>query len=217
MRFFCVQTTFILIAVTAFISFSPVAANAQSAKDSLNSSSGISSGISSANSVESATSLKQKRLDDLFGSLANEAKAPSAKRISDKIWDEWLDSGSKSIDLLMSQARKAVGTQKEGFALDVLDQVITLAPEFAEGWNFRATVHYKKKDFGRSLADIEQTLKLEPRHFGALAGLAAILNQLGKQEKALQTWQKVLEIYPANAAAQKEVIRLVEATFGEKV
>ena len=69
----------------------------------------------------------------------------------------------------MSFAGNAMKDKKHAQALDMLDQVIVLKPEFAEGWNRRATLYFNMKEYGKSIADIEQTLTLEPRHFGALA------------------------------------------------
>ena len=73
------------------------------------------------------------------------------------------------------------------------------------------------QNFGKSIADIESTLALEPRHYGALAGLAAILERLGQPEKSLETWYRVLEVYPAMKNAQDSVIRLEENLAGSGI
>lgn len=155
-------------------------------------------------------------LDSLFAELKKQTKAPAAKLISKRIWSNWMDSGSKSIDLLMSRAATSMNDKKNALALDVLAQVIRLKPEYAEGWNRRATLYFSMNDFGRSIADIEKTLALEPRHFGALSGLAIILKSIGKKQASLDTWYKVLEIYPAHQQAQKEAIKLIEDLAGER-
>lgn len=155
-------------------------------------------------------------LDALFSELRNQPKTGPAGRISKRIWKSWAQSGSHSVNLLMDRSNIALKSGRHGLALDLLDQVITFAPNYAEGWNRRATVNFLTHDYGKSIADIERTLTLEPRHFGALAGLAGILSQLGHEEEALETWFKVLEIYPANEIAQKQVILLVEKTYGER-
>lgn len=133
------------------------------------------------------------------------------------IWREWTASGSKSIDLLMSWAARAMRDQEFAKAEDLLDQVIVLSPEYSEGWNRRATLYFTKLDYGRSLADIEKTLTLEPRHFGALSGLAVIMQRLDRSEDALKAWYRVLEIYPANKAAQDAVIALEEELAGSRI
>ena len=124
-------------------------------------------------------------------------------------------STSKSVELSLKH---------EGYVIDAVElgekhgyrnsQVTVLAPDYAEGWNRRATLYFQKSDLSRSIADIETTLSLEPRHFGALSGLAVILNRLDRKQEALDTWYKVLEIYPANQTAQKAVIDLEEELAG---
>ena len=81
-------------------------------------------------------------------------------------------------------------------ALDVLDQVVLVKPDFAEGWNKRATVYYLLDDYAASLTDIRRTLALEPRHFGALAGLGMILEHTGHEERAIEVFRRALEINP---------------------
>lgn len=155
-------------------------------------------------------------LDRLFEKLRTDPKHSSASATAKMIWREWADSGSKSINLLMNWAAAAIAKKDHAAALDLLDQVTVLAPEFAEGWNRRATLHFTLKDYGRSISDIEATLALEPRHFGALSGLAVILQQVGKDKAALETWYRVLKIYPANIQAQKSVMELEEKLSGNR-
>lgn len=155
-------------------------------------------------------------LDKLFERLKRDPKTSSANATARMIWREWSESGSRSVDLLMTWAARAMGAKDYAKAQDLLDHVIVLAPQYAEGWNRRATLYYVIDDFGKSLADIETTLTLEPRHFGALSGLAAIMQRLGREEQALEAWYRVLEIYPANAQAQQAVILLEESLAGRK-
>jgi len=155
-------------------------------------------------------------LDRLFEQLKKDPKHSSASATAGMIWREWTASGSRSIDLLMKWAATAMRNQDFAKAEDLLDQVIVLSPEFAEGWNRRATLYFHKLDYSRSLADVEKTLSLEPRHFGALSGLAAIMQRLDRDEDALKAWYRVLEIYPANKAAQNAVITLEEKLAGSR-
>ncbi len=157
-----------------------------------------------------------KTLDRLFEQLKKDPKENSASATASMIWREWTASGSKSIDLLMGWSLTAMRSQDFAKAEDLLDQVIVLSPEFAEGWNRRATLYFNKLDYSRSLADIEKTLSLEPRHFGALSGLAVIMQRLDRNEDALKAWYRVLEIYPANKAAQTAVIDLEEELAGSR-
>lgn len=155
-------------------------------------------------------------LEELFQKLERETKPGAANATAKLIWSEWTESGSDSVNLLMFRAIRAMQQNKQSLAEDLLDQVVVLAPGYAEGWNRRATLYYTMSDFRRSIADIEVTLALEPRHFGALSGLAAILQQLDREEEALKTWYRVLEIYPANPQAQKAVISLEEKLSGKR-
>lgn len=160
---------------------------------------------------------KQARLDQLFVDLKHERNEKAAERIAGRIWSEWFQSGSASIDLMMQWSQKAMENQKFDVALDFLDQVVTLQPTYAEGWNRRATVHFMMKNYGKSMSDIEHTLQLEPRHFGALSGLAQIMAETGHKQSALEAWQKVLAIYPMMRSAQDQVATLSEELAGEGI
>ncbi|AID32957.1 hypothetical protein BFX40_01585 [Mesorhizobium sp. SEMIA 3007] len=160
---------------------------------------------------------KQARLDKLFSDLKRERNEKAAERIAGNIWGEWFQSGSASIDLMMLWSQKAMDNQKFDVALDLLDQVVTLQPTYAEGWNRRATVHFMMKNYGKSMSDIDHTLQLEPRHFGALSGLAQIMALTGHKQSALEAWQKVLAIYPMMRSAQDQVATLSEELAGEGI
>ncbi len=160
---------------------------------------------------------KQARLNQLFIDLKRERNEKAAERIAGRIWGEWSQSGSASIDLMMQWSQKAIEDKKFDVALDFLDQVVTLQPDYAEGWNRRATVHFMMKNFGKSMSDIDRTLQLEPRHFGALSGLADIMALTGHKQSALEAWQKVLAIYPMMRSAQDQVATLSEELAGEGI
>jgi tetratricopeptide (TPR) repeat protein len=157
------------------------------------------------------------RLDKLFADLKRERNERAAERIANQIWVEWRKSGSASVDLILQWSNEAAETKKFDVALDFLDQVITLQPDFAEGWNRRATVHFMMDNYAKSMADIEHTLRLEPRHFGALTGLAAILKETGRKELALDAYERTLDIYPMMRDAQSEVATLSEELAGEGI
>jgi tetratricopeptide (TPR) repeat protein len=165
----------------------------------------------------SFASARQSRLDKLFSDLRHERNEQAAERIANRIWVEWSQSGSASIDLMMQWAQKAADAQKYDEALDFLDEVVTLQPDYAEGWNRRATVHFMMKNYAKSMADIEKTLELEPRHFGALSGLAQIMANTGRKQAALEAWQRVLAIYPMMRSAQDQVSTLSEELAGEAI
>lgn len=158
-----------------------------------------------------------RRLDRLFAELKREGDDAKAKTVADQIWTEWRRSGSATIDLLMQWADDAVRKQDYSAALDFLDQVTVLQPDFAEGWDRRATVHFMMHNYAKSMADIEKTLALEPRHFGALSGMGAIFKAVGKKKQALSAYERVLAIYPAMRSAQKQVIDLTDDLAGDPI
>ncbi|CAH2403389.1 tetratricopeptide repeat protein [Mesorhizobium escarrei] len=160
---------------------------------------------------------REARLDQLFVDLKRERNEKAAERIAARISHEWSQSGSASIDLMMQWSQKAAEDKKFDVALDFLDQVVTLQPAYAEGWNRRATVHFMMNNFGKSMADIDRTLQLEPRHFGALSGLAQIMAVTGHKQSALEAWQRVLSIYPMMRSAQDQVGTLSEELAGEGI
>lgn len=139
---------------------------------------------------------EQSRLDQLFDDLAQSGEPSDAERAAREIQMIWMESGSDTVDILMSRAGQAIQADDHALALDLLDVVVILKPSFAEGWNRRATVHYMREDFGKSLVDIERTLALEPRHWGALSGLAIIQRRLGFDDDALVTFKRALEVNP---------------------
>ncbi len=159
----------------------------------------------------------QARLDRLFADLKRAGNETAAARISQRIRSEWSKSGSATIDLLMQWSNKAVNEKKFDVALDYLDEIVTLAPTYAEGWNLRATVHFARDDYARSMADIDRVLRLEPRHFGALAGMAAILKATGHEAAAAGVYERLLEIYPMMRAAQSELGKLADEMAGQGI
>jgi len=156
-------------------------------------------------------------LDALFSELKRERDDKQAKRISERIWAKWRDSGSATTNLLMQWADKAIADRKNGLALDLLDQVVVLMPDYAEGWNRRATLNYAVGNHDKSMSDINRVLMLEPRHFGAIAGMAAILSAAGNDELELRAWEQMLEVYPANRQAQIRLGELADKLAGSKI
>ena len=158
---------------------------------------------------------REERLNELFARLKRTQDPRRARPVADNIWAQWHRSGSASIDLMMSWSGQAVEDRRYSTALDFLDQVVMRAPGYAEGWNRRATLHFTMNNYAKSMNDIQKTLALEPRHFGALSGMATILERTGNAEAALEAWQRTLDVYPAMRAAQDAVIRLSDELAGE--
>jgi len=156
-------------------------------------------------------------LDELFAELPGNAGSPAGRALEIKILERLHESGSDTVDLLLAWAMKFMEEKKYPRALDVLDQVVLLKPDFAEGWNKRATVYYLIDDYGSSLADIRRTLALEPRHFGALSGLGFILDETGQKEQAIAVFRKALAINPQLDKIKEAVERLEKETAGNSI
>jgi tetratricopeptide (TPR) repeat protein len=136
------------------------------------------------------------RLDALFDRLRATANAAEAGVLEGVIWRIWLQSGDSAVDRLMSEGVAAMNAQAFDDALTKFDAIVAAAPQFAEGWNKRATLHYLMGDYAASVGDIRRTLELEPRHFGALSGLGLIYDALGEDAAALRTFEAALAINP---------------------
>lgn len=135
------------------------------------------------------------KLDSLFGKLQT-VKGPAAEEVQNSIWGVWHQSGSDTVDLLMADAAQAMQAGLHAQAEAQYSAVIDLAPDFAEGWNRRATLRFIRGNFPGSLQDIERVLDLEPRHFGALAGRGMIHDRLDNDEEALRAFRNALLMNP---------------------
>ncbi|GAC1044438.1 hypothetical protein [Rhizobium sp. No.120] len=164
----------------------------------------------------SGTLSPKQQLDNLFTALKRQRDPDQASLIADQINAQFADSGSATINLLMQWADKAIQDKRNAAAMDYLDQVISLKPDYVEGWNRRATLNFAIGDYRKSMEDINQVLRIEPRHFGALAGIAAMLTERGNDALALKAWERFLEIYPANRSAQEEADKLSEKIAGSR-
>jgi tetratricopeptide (TPR) repeat protein len=139
---------------------------------------------------------RTRNLDFLFGALKAAPDADSAKLVESRIWALWLVSGSDTANLLMSRVKAATDGNDLDLAIQLLDAIIKIKPDYIEAWNRRATIHYLRKEFGASLKDIQQVLIREPRHFGAMSGLGMILHEFGDEKHALEVFRRALEINP---------------------
>lgn len=160
---------------------------------------------------------KTRGLDFLFGALKAAPDEASAKHVEARIWAIWLQTPSDTVALLMTRAKVAMAAQNSDVALQLLDAVIRLRPDYVEGWNRRATLYYLRNDYAHSLADIEQVLAREPRHFGALAGLGMIMQELGDEKRALDAFRKALAVNPHIDKVPELVKTLSEKVEGRDI
>ena len=160
---------------------------------------------------------RTRGLDFLFGALKAAPDEASAKHVEARIWALWMQTPSDTAALLMARSKAAMDAQQLDVALKLLDAVIKMRPDYAEAWNRRATVYYLKNDYGHSLADIEQVLVREPRHFGALAGLGMIMQDIGDEKRALDAFRAALAVNPYLEKVPELVKTLSEKVEGRDI
>ena len=145
------------------------------------------------------------RLKDLFESLRT-AKSPEAADIVEgQIWEIWAKTGDTDLDQAFAVGSQAMAIGDTNTALKIFDAIVKKAPDFAEGWNKRATIYYMIGNYEASLADIDKTLELEPHHFGALSGLGLVNLSLDRDEAALDAFERVLKVDPQSPSAKINV------------
>lgn len=152
-------------------------------------------------------------LDTLYAELAD-PENENWQRTQADILREWSKSGSPAMDLLLKRGRDAMEAGDLAVAIEHLTALTDHAPDFAEGWNARATAFYMAGQFGPSMTDIARTLNLNDHHFGALAGLGMILEELGRDEAAIRAYRASLAIHPHQDALHQALDRLEKKTAG---
>jgi tetratricopeptide (TPR) repeat protein len=148
---------------------------------------------------------KDPRLPALFARLKEAPSIDAAAAIESQIWTIWFDSGDSEIDKLLDVGSQAMSARDFPAALEAFSRIIEKRPDFAEGWNRRATLYYLMGEYQKSLDDIARTLALEPRHFGALSGLGLVNLKLDRMAAAAQAFERVLAIDPRSEAAQQDL------------
>jgi len=151
-----------------------------------------------------------QRLPALFDQLKAAKTAAEAQPIEAQIWTIWTRSPNEQVNQLMAEGISAMNMADPKTALEDFTKVVEMAPDFAEGWNKRATLLYLLGQFDASMADIDHTLELEPRHFGALSGLGLIQMSLEHDEQALDAFERALSIHPQMTGARANVEALKE-------
>ena len=157
------------------------------------------------------------RLDSLFDRLKAAPETAAAQDIEEEIWRIWLISGDDRVDRIMAVGLRAMALRDHAAALAAFDEIVRMAPGFAEGWNKRATLHYMMGRFDASIADIRKTLALEPRHFGALSGLGLVNLALRREAAALEAFDDALEIHPHLPGADTNIRALREKLRGNRI
>lgn len=162
---------------------------------------------------------REERLTRAFAALLSaEAEDEETWRQAEReIAQLWSKSGSASADLLLRRGREALQRDDTAQAAQHFDDVVNLAPDFAEGWNMRATLYFQQEALGESLADIAEVLAREPRHFGALSGLGTILESIDQDKNAIAAFREALKHHPNLEGALEAVKRLAPSTDGRGI
>ncbi len=153
-------------------------------------------------------------LDGLFQRLRSTRSTEEARIIEISIRRVWVHSGGDAVETLMNEAVHSMQMGDYDEALETVDKVISQVPTFAEGWNLRATVHYLREEYGAAVGDIERVLALEPRHFGALAGLGRIFLELEDKKAAARAFEAALALNPHLDEVERDLVLLREELAG---
>ena len=136
------------------------------------------------------------RLNNLFKKLNETENQDEIRDLISDIWNIWYEVDDPKVIEYFEKGIQAMNLRNYPLAIRFFNNLIEEDPNFAEGWNKRATVHFMMGNFDQSMQDIIKTLELEPRHFGALDGMGLIFIQQGQFQQAIDVYDKMLEIFP---------------------
>lgn len=139
---------------------------------------------------------QESGIEKLFDDLKAAKNSDDAERISDRLYSRFRQSGSATIDLLATRAREAIAKGDLPVAIEMLSRITKLEPSWAEAWNLRATAFFMMRDFELAKSDIVEALAREPRHIGALTGLALIFETQDQPREALKVYRRILDLAP---------------------
>lgn len=154
-------------------------------------------------------------LDRLFKALQAAPDETAAGMLEGRIRALWVEEASPAAVLLLSRGERELGANAEDEAVQDFDAVLTLAPDYAEGYNHRAAAKAALGDYAGAIRDIEATLARDPRHFPALQGLSRIAEQQGNWKGALEAWQRALDIDPLTPGGLERLEKLQKKVDGE--
>jgi tetratricopeptide (TPR) repeat protein len=163
-----------------------------------------------------AADQQDQRLEGMFDRLQTTADRAEAGAVQQQIWAIWIESDDTRVQLWMRQGVSAMGLRRLDLALARFDRMVDYAPGFAEGWNKRATVHYMMGNYRASVLDIQKTLDLEPRHFGAWSGLGLIYDAIGQPAAALRSYEAALAVNPHLDGIDRRVEELRRELAGRR-
>ncbi|MGL2348511.1 tetratricopeptide repeat protein [Helicobacter pylori] len=160
---------------------------------------------------------KEKEIVRLLKELKYCANAKEAKTISQQIQRLWSQSGSETIDLLMTWAEQGISTENYGLALDYLDTAIALSPTYAEAWSRRAWIHIQLSDFKLAMLDLHHALQLEPRNYIAFFELGIVMEATERPKLAIKAYETALTFYPQMQQVQNRIDTLLSKYFDQNI
>lgn len=139
--------------------------------------------------------------------VLREASGAGAERLrtaaEEALWNAWHRSGIEEVDATLRQGSALMEKEELEAAVRLFSEVIMRIPDYAEGWNKRATAHFMSQDFESSIADCKEVLKLKPRHFGCLAGMGMCYQALGRRREAVECFKQALKVHPGLEGPQR--------------
>ena len=161
---------------------------------------------------------REAKLNELFNQLKNNNDVAAAFEIEMKIWNIWSTHPSQeNLTQLLAKGSILMSEQKLKKAYETFSIVIGLDPSWAEGWNKRATVLYMLGRYQESQEDIDEVLKLEKRHFGALSGQGLVQIELENYVRAINSYKEVQKIYPSMMSPKIMIPQLKELIKSESI
>lgn len=151
--------------------------------------------------------------EDMFEKLRAAPSDSEAHDVAMDIWASWMESGSPTVDVIMQRGVDAQTGGDLETARAFYDRAILIKPDYAEAWNRRASLFLMDENYPEALRDLNETLRLEPRHFGAWSGLGIMFEQMGSPKNALEAYREALKIYPRMQqaiAAEKRLSKISE-------
>ena len=154
--------------------------------------------------------MSEVKLDSLFAALQLAEEDHQQEKLENSIWEIWMDSGDPKLDKIMESGVIEMGLGNYTEAIKAFSKIIKESPDYAEGWNKRATAYFLRGDFKASLKDIEETLSREKRHFGAISGRLSIQSLMGDNPGSLQSLRKLHKLLPYEEQLEREIQKLEE-------
>jgi tetratricopeptide (TPR) repeat protein len=151
---------------------------------------------------------RDPRLRPLLDQLAECREPRAGEELVRQIWEIWDSAGEPGIDRIMQRSTEALRRGEYLRAVEGFTQVVERRPDFAEGWNKRATAYFQMRDFESSIRDVVKVLELEPRHFAALSGMGLMYNEMGADAPALRWFERALAVHPCMGGVKQQVDEL---------